>query len=178
MCARAFLLYSRALLFATFRSVVRGLLGCCSWLIMAPEAFAPAFALAFAFACSRSGCRCCCSDFLGCYCSFMPGASRGTVRVCCSSDDRGTGCTSWLLVVAFALACSRSASMQKPCSAFCVVLCSFLQKYLLFRLFYTQKRTKCALFRIFCAKYLAVSKKSITFAASNKKNKQQTQNKY
>lgn len=95
-------------------------------------------------------------------------------RLLCSSDDRGTGCTSWLLVVAFAIACICSASMpealQQPFGVFVLCSCSFLQKYLLFRLFYTQKRTKCRLFCIFCAKYLAVSKKCITFAAHLKKS--------
>ena len=60
--ARAFLLYSRALSLRIVASSVRGRSGCyrsfipwhrprplCSWLIMAPDSFAPAFA----FACSR-----------------------------------------------------------------------------------------------------------------------------
>ena len=147
MRARAFPLYSRALLLRIVCSVGLGRLGCyrsfipwhrprplCSWLIMSPDSFAPAFAFAFS-------------------------------RLSDSEPLRP-----WLLVVAFAFACIRSASMQKSCSVFVSCSCSFLQKYLLFCLFYTQKRTKCTLFRIFCAKYLAVSKKSITFAAHLKKS--------
>ena len=143
--ARAFLLYSRALLLRIVASSVRGRSGCyrsfipwhrprplCSWLIMAPDSFAPAFA----FACSRL-----------------------------SDSEPLRPWLLWLLLLVVAQPPCRSISAR-----FVSCSCSFLQKYLIFRLFYTQKRTKCTLFRIFFAKYLAVSKKCITFAAHLKKS--------
>ena len=144
-CPRFSFILARAFI-ANSCSVGRGRLCCyrsfipwhrprplCSWLIMAPEAFAPAFA----FACSRL------------------------------SDSEPLQAAPDVAALA-ALACSRSASIKHPFGVFLSCSCSFLQKYLLFRLFYTQKRTKCTLFCTFFEKYLVVSNKSSNFAPQSK----------